>query len=48
MGYNPTVNNAELSSKTTFWGKFFVYIWFILIFPIFLFILTRNNLIRNK
>ncbi|WP_253301310.1 LemA family protein [Spiroplasma endosymbiont of Phyllotreta cruciferae] len=48
MGYNPTVNNAEVAAKSNFLGKFFVYIWFILIFPIFLFILSRNNLIRNK
>ncbi|WP_342256782.1 LemA family protein [Spiroplasma endosymbiont of Poecilobothrus nobilitatus] len=48
MGYNPTVNNAEVTATSIFWGKFFVYIWFILIIPIFLFILSRNNLIRNK
>lgn len=48
MGYNPTVNNAEVAAKSIFIGKFFVYIWFILIFTIFLFILSRNNLIRNK
>lgn len=48
MGYNPTVNNAEVAAKSSFFGKLFVYIWFILIFPIFLFILSRNNLIRNK
>ncbi|PQP79654.1 LemA family protein [Spiroplasma sp. ChiS] len=48
MGYNPTVNNAEVPATSSFWGKFFVYISFILIIPIFLFILLRNNLIRNK
>jgi len=48
MGYNPTVNNVKVPATSSFWGKFFVYIWFILIIPIFLFILSRNNLIRNK
>ncbi|WP_277947412.1 LemA family protein [Spiroplasma citri] len=48
MGYNPTVNNAEVPATSSFWGKFFVYISFLLITPIFLFILSRNNLIRNK
>lgn len=48
MGYNPTVNNAEVPATSSFWGKFFVYIWFILIIPILFWILSRNNLIRNK
>ncbi len=48
MGYNPTVNNAEVPSTSRFWGKLFVYILFILIIPILLFILLINNLIINK
>ncbi len=48
MEYNPTVNNAEVPAISSFWGKFFVYIWFILIILILLFILSINNLIRNK
>ncbi|AHF57223.1 LemA family protein [Spiroplasma eriocheiris] len=48
MAYNPTVNNVEEPAKASAFGKFFVYISFILIIPIFIFIGTRNSLIRQK
>ncbi|AGM24646.1 LemA family protein [Spiroplasma chrysopicola] len=48
MAYNPTPKNEEVVAKASGLGKFFVYIWFILIFPIFFYIGTRNNLIRQK
>ena len=48
MTYNPTVNNVEEPAKASVFGKFFVYISFILIIPIFIFIGTRNSLIRQK
>lgn len=48
MAYNPTVSNTEEKAQASFLGKFFVYLWFILLFPIFLYIKTRNNLIREK
>ncbi|WP_338969448.1 LemA family protein [Spiroplasma endosymbiont of Labia minor] len=46
--FNPTPTNIEENVHSSFFGKFFVYFWFILIIPIFIYIGTRNNLIRNR
>lgn len=48
MAYNPIVNNAEEKAQASLLGKFFVYIWFILLIPILFYITTRNNLIRQR
>lgn len=46
QGFNPNVDNSEVNAKANTAGKVLTYLSFILIIPIFIYIGTRNRLVR--
>lgn len=44
--FNPNVDNSQIQAKANTGGKIVTYLSFILIIPIFIYIGTRNNLVR--